>query len=275
MTVLLQWCFRKFRSRACKDAPEFWLIMMISFCSFAFRQLPLLVLFFAITGGVAYAQNTGGVSGPVVRDGSRVLDYRFAFVPGEDGRDDRLAHRVQGTFAVGEKRQWRLIAQARDRGGPDGLEYDYLKTEVWWEFSDETETRWHSALRFGGAIRNGSAPDAVGVDWLNQFTLSERLSARTNLHTLKQLGDRAADGILLQARASLTYRLENNLDVSLLGFHALGSTQDFGLEDRPQQAGPTISGRFGGGWGWTVGSLFGLNDDTPDHDFRLWISRAL
>ncbi len=262
--------------QTCAQIPgHSYLIMTFALSLPALRHLPFLVLFASIIGLSAQAQNTGGVSSPIVRDGTRVLDYRFAFVPGESGNKDRLAHRAQGTFSLDEKRQWRLIAQARDQGGPDGLEFDYLKTEVWWELSEETETRWHSALRFGGAIRNGGAPDAVGVDWLNQFALSEHLSARANLHTLKEFGDRAADGILLQARASLTYRLESNLDVSLLGFHALGSTDDFGLRNRAQQAGPVVSGRLGGGWGWTAGNLFGLNDETPDHDFRIWISRAL
>lgn len=223
--------------------------------------------------GAALGQNTSGVSGPTVKEGQRKLELRSAFVPGEDGGDDRFAQRANFAYALDTRRRINLIVQGSDRGGPDGFGFDYVKGEFLLELTPETAARWQSGLRFDATVRNGGRADSIGLNWLHQFTLSEAWSARTGLYATKAFGDNASDGISLQARSSLTYDA-GALSYSLLSFNGLGSTEDFGLEGNRQQLGPTVSGPLGQYWSWTVGNLFGLNDASPDNDIRVWFARS-
>lgn len=221
--------------------------------------------------GTALAQNTSGVSGPAVREGERRLELRSAFVPGEDGGEDRFAQRANIAFALDTRRRINLIVQGADRGGPDGFDFDYAKAEFLLELTPESARRWQSGLRFDATLRNGGRADSLGINWLNQFLLGEAWSARAGLYASKAFGDNASDGVRLEARSSLSYDA-GGLSYALLSFNSIGSTEDFGLRGNRQQLGPTVSGPLGA-WSWTAGSLFGLNDASPDSDFRLWFAR--
>lgn len=228
----------------------------------------------AISAPIAAAQNTGGVSGPVVNAGDMSAEYRLAYVPGDGGADDRFAQRLHGRVSLDHRRAARVVVQGSDRGGLDGFEWDFVQAELFMELSDEQATQWNSGVRLDARLSRDGLPDQLGANWLNQFRLSDRLSARANLHSTLQLGDNAADGLLLQARGSLTYQLDGPYSLSVLSFHSLGSTEDFGITNRAQQLGPVISGKLDGGWTWTVGNLFGLNSSTPDNDIRFWFGRS-
>ncbi|WP_143435220.1 hypothetical protein [Henriciella aquimarina] len=221
----------------------------------------------------ASAQNTAGVFGPKVNPDTRLVEYRTAFVPGEDGGDDRYAHRLNGALSLDTRRMVRLVVQGSDRGGPDGFDFDYVQAELFWEVSDEAASQWQTGFRFDARLANGDRPEQIGVNWTNQFRLSDRLSARAIALSTAQFGDNAADGVLLAGRASLNYRLDNGYSLILESFNALGSTDDFGPDDRSQQVGPRLTGTLDSGWTWSLGALFGLNDSTPDNDLRLWFGR--
>lgn len=236
--------------------------------------------FFVATGlavsGLAFsaaAQNTGGVFGPVVNPDFAEIQYRLAYVPEDDGLDHRYAQRLHGAYSLDSRRMARLIVQGRDRGGPDGFDFDFVQAELFWELSDEQATAWNSGVRFDARLSGDDRPDQLGANWTNQFRLSDRLRARAVALSAVQLGDNAADGVLLSARGSLIYDLEDGYSLALESYNSLGSTEDFGVEDRSQQLGPVLSGTLEGGWTWSGGVLAGLSDPAPDTDFRVWLGR--
>lgn len=235
--------------------------------------LPL-ALISGLLAGEAAAQNTSSVFGPKVRDGAASADYRFGYVPGENGAPDRYAHRIAGGFSLDERRAVSLVLRGTDRGGPAGFEYDYMQAQFSWEASPEDAAFWSTGFRFDARLANGDRPDQLGANWTNQFELSDRVSARAILLTAVQSGERAADGVLLAARGQVSYDLGGGASVALLSFNSLGSTEDFGTGGRSQQLGPVVTGRIAGDWTWTFGNLFGLNEATPDNDVRLWIGRS-
>lgn len=237
------------------------------------RLALLSILAAAAAMPLAAAQNTGGVFGPVVNPDERSVQYRLAYVPEEDGADHRYAHRLHGQIALDNRRMARLVVQGGDRGGPDGLEFEFVQAELFWELSDEQATEWNSGLRFDARISGDDRPDQLGLNWTNQFRITDRFFARAIALSAVQLGDNAADGVLLSARGSLNYKLDQGYSVALESYNSLGSTEDFGLEDRSQQVGPSVSGSLEGGWGWTAGTLFGLGDTAPDTNFRIWLGR--
>ncbi len=223
---------------------------------------------------IAAAQNTGGVIGPVINEGYKEVQYRLAFVPEEDGSGDRYAQRVHGAVALDKRRMARLVIQGSDRGGPDGFDFQYVQAELFWELSDEQATQWNSGLRFDARISDGDAPDQLGLNWSNQFRLTDRLSARAVALTAVQFGDNAADGVLLSARSGLFYKVSPRYNLALESYNSLGSSDDFGVKGRSQQIGPVFTVRLDDGWTWSLGNLFGLNDATPDNDIRFWFGRS-
>ncbi|WP_143434596.1 MULTISPECIES: hypothetical protein [Henriciella] len=229
-------------------------------------------------GGVfiqpAEAQNTSSVSGPNVKEGERSLEYRSAWVPAEDGADDRFGHRLGYNHAIDGRKRLTVFVLGRDRGGPDGLEYEYVQAELALQLSEEDAAFWSTGIRVDARLGNGDGPEQIGVNWTNEFKLSDRLSARLMGLSAVEFGDRADDGVKFAARAQLAYDLGEGMSVALMSFNSLGSSEDFGLEGRSQQLGATVSGKLDGGWSWTAGNLFGLNEATPDNDVRFWISRA-
>lgn len=232
------------------------------------------ILVAMLTTGLASAQNTSSVFGPKVNEGAASAEYRFGYIPGEGAAPDRYAHRLSGGFSLDARKAVSLVLRGTDRGGPNGFEYDYIQAQLSWEVSPEDAEFWSTGFRFDARLADGDRPDQLGANWTNQFEISDRVSARAILLTTVQLGDRAADGVLLAGRGQVSYDLGGGTSIALLSFNSLGSTEDFGTGGRSQQLGPVLTGKVAGDWKWTVGNLFGLNEATPDNDFRLWIGRS-
>ena len=224
--------------------------------------------------GMASAQNTGGVFGPVVNDGHRSAQYRVAYVPADGPRDARWAQRGHIQKSLNDDFMARFVLQGIDRGGPDGQQFQFAQAELFWELSAPQASFWKHGLRLDARIADGRTPDQIGVNWTNQFDLSERLTARAIALSVVQFGDRAADGVLVSARGSLIYDLGGGYSVGLESYNALGSTEDLGPDGRSQQLGPTLNGRFANEWTWSARALFGLNDATEDTDFGIWFGRS-
>ena len=84
----------------------------------------------------------------------------------------------------------------------------------------------------------------------------------------------ADDAIDFEVRSSLIWKAGGGYDLSLLSFANLGSSDDFGGRNHVQEIGPTLSGPLPNGYGWTIGTLFGVTDTAPDQDIRIWISKS-
>ena len=219
----------------------------------------------------AGAQNTSSVSSPVVKAGDREAGYRFGWVPDSSGQQ-RFAHRFDYGFALNGRQSLKLVASISDGAGDDpGLRS--VMAEYLLELTPETARVWQSGIRFDASVSDDAHSGALGVDWLNRWTLNDRLQARAMLVASRDWGEAASDAIALELRSSVAYQLDGGLEVSLLAFNELGTTDRFGTGGLPQQAGPAISGALGHGWQWTAGNLFGLSDTAPDNDVRLWLSR--
>ena len=220
----------------------------------------------------AMAQNTSGVSGAKVSASDKGLEFRAAFVPGEDGAPDRTAFRFHYQKGLADNLRLRIIASGSNRG--NGADYDALKAEIVWQMTPDAYEAWASALRFEATLRDGDRPEQLGVNWINEFPFERGWVARTNLIVARDVGDFAMDGVLLQTRASLGKSFGDGYSLSGLLFSNYGSSERLGRFDtQNHQLGPVLSGKTDAGWTWSVGSMFGLSEAAADTDLRFWIGR--
>ena len=71
------------------------------------------VLTIIVAGGVglsAAAQNTRGVFSPVVDPDTRQIQYRLAYVPEDNGFDNRHTHRLHGAYSLDGRRMAVIFA---------------------------------------------------------------------------------------------------------------------------------------------------------------------
>lgn len=225
-----------------------------------------------LASGTAAAQNTSGVTGPVVNAGHRAAEYRLAFAPGEGGAPDAYAHRFHYEQALDGHRMARLVLQTNDTQG-QGAEFSYLQGQFFWELSSD-EDAWKRAFRFDARLTGGGGPHELRVSFANQWALTDRLSARLMALAGVEAGDGRKDGITLASRAWLAYDLDPDVTIGVETLNPYGSTSDlsrFGVSNH--QAGPFVSAGLGQDWAVAGRVLFGLSDAAPDTDFRFELER--
>lgn len=216
----------------------------------------------------AAAQNTGGVFPPMVTEGASALEYRATLRP-QDG-EDGLAQRIHYQRAINTRLMWRVVGQVS--GTTDDQDADFVQGELFWELSEDTDA-WRTGLRFDAAVREGSAPGQVNANWTNQFPVGEALTGRFVALSKVQIGDRAAEGVAFETRANLFHTTGGGTVLGVESYNLHGSTEDLSVFGGRQQVGPFAVFPIADGWGLFTGALFGANDESPDTDLRIWLTR--
>lgn len=218
------------------------------------------------------AANTSGVHGPVINPNDRSFMFRNSFVPGEDGESDSSAIRLHYQQAMNESLRWRVISQFRS---PDGeWEYDYLRAELLWYLTPDSDGAWDTAVRFDIRTRKGDRPETFAINWTNQWMLTPKWQLRGILIGGWDFGGNATGGTQLGTRASLMYKLDSGQKVGLEMFSEYGKLSDIGSWDEQEhQIGPAISGKFSD-IKYQFGYLAGVSESADDHDFRIWFSKS-
>lgn len=216
----------------------------------------------------AAAQNTGGVFPPMVTEGASALEYRATLRP-QDG-EDGLAQRIHYQRALNTRVMWRLVGQVS--GTTDDQDADFVQGELFWELSEDADA-WRTGLRFDLQVREGAAPEQVNASWTNQFPVGEALTGRFVALSKVQIGDRAADGVAFETRANLFRTTSGGTVLGVESYNLHGSTVDFDAFGGRQQVGPFAVFPVADGWALFTGALFGANDESPDTDLRVWLTR--
>ncbi|MEM9233311.1 MAG: hypothetical protein AAGA69_03635 [Pseudomonadota bacterium] len=241
------------------------------------RCLPAILLTFsasALLTAPAAAQTTSGVFSPSVKEGHRSFQYRGAFAPEDDGREEAWRHRLHYQQSINGDLRWRGIVQYR-QSGDDNLDFDYVQGELLWELSSDQD-RWKRALRFDLRIRDEDRPALFRTHFTNHIPLNDKTYVRVIGTAAVEQGDNADDGIGLELRGRLAHKLDNGATIGVDSFNGLGSTDDFdGFSDGNTRAGPFISTSLGNGWSLYGGVLLGLSDPARDTDFRLFVTKGL
>lgn len=220
----------------------------------------------------AQATNTSSVFSPDVKAGEKALEYRFSFVP--DDRGDAFAHRLHYQHAFSESFRLRLIALTADPG-IGGWEYRYSRLEAQWQFLEDEEAGWDSALRGELQIADGDdLPSRVRLAWTGKWNLDSGWEFRANFLTGHQFGPGSNDGFLLEARAQVTYPILDRWRLGIEAYNDFNNTEAIGsFNDQEHQVGPILKGKIGENWSVATSLLFGVTGETDDADFRVHLIR--
>lgn len=225
-------------------------------------------LVLSLTIPSVWAQNTGGVFGPVVHEGHQSAEYRIGFDPDSDG----LNQRVHFQQSLDTSKMWRIVAQGRKPNGND-FDFDYVQGELFWELTPD-DASLQQGLRFDARLRDDDRPGFIGANWMTQFRIADNWRVRTIVLTSVDVGNNARDGLYIQTRGQLSRSLAKGKRVGLELFSAYGAIDDIPeLGEQRHQLGPFVTTPFAEGFSLYAGALFGLTDASPDTNIALWVTK--
>lgn len=225
----------------------------------------------------ANAQNISGVSGAEVKAGDNSFEYRAGFSPENDGREESFAHRLHFQHAFDDSWRARLIV-FQGKKGAQPLKTQSVGIEILHQFIEREESgNWDSGIRIDGLIPvEDGRPGRARIAWLNTVHFKSGWQARGNIYFNHAFGDRAPDGISIETREELTYKLPSGIRVGAQMFNYYNTTAHFGsFNEQRHQVGPIIKGKIGEHAKYELGALFGVSRAASDADIRLFISYAL
>lgn len=222
---------------------------------------------------VVHAQNVGGVFGPEVTPGSEAIEFRTAFAPPSDGRPDRITSRFHYQKSITDNLRLRGVVQGADTD-IGGFDYDAVQLEAQYQFLEDEAAGFDSAIRVDLLIAD-DRPNLVSFNWTNDVPLSDHWSIRNNLLAQVQFGNDRGDGLFLQSRASVTYKVNKVYNFQIQTFSIYGSTDEFpAFRDQNHSIGPAVFIKFDKGWSVEASTLLGLTNASSDIDFRIFLARS-
>lgn len=223
----------------------------------------------------AAAQNTSGVSSPIVKPGEAAFGYRFAYSQHEDSAD-AWAHRLHVERAATDSLRLRVLGAFSQRAGGD-LDFRSVGAEARWQLVRSADHGWD-----GGAILQIAVPTTRGHPDRVKFGLpasvdvTDKWQVRGVVYTGFEFGENARPGALLDLRAETTYEIADGVRLGPQWFSDLNTTARLGGFDRQgHQLGFILKGRLMKDLSYETGALFGVSEASPNADFRLFVSYAL
>ncbi len=125
------------------------------------------------------AINTSSVFSADVKKGAPALEYRSGYDPDSHN----FAHRLHYQYGLSESWRMRLIL-LQSKNDLENLEYRYARWEGQWQFLEDEEAGWDSALRFELQLADfDDDPSRARVAWTGKKDLDEDWLVRWNLLT--------------------------------------------------------------------------------------------
>jgi hypothetical protein len=224
--------------------------------------------------GAAAAQSVSGVSGSDVKAGEDAVEYRFAFSPDNDGREESFTHRFHYQHGFSDALRGRVLVVMGNKGG-EPLDVQAVSAEALYQFLESEKTNgWDSAIRVDGILSTvAGKPDRVRIGWHNAFELGKALELRSVLLIGKELGDNHRGGISIESREEVTLKIHPKYRVGVQAFNNYNTTAHIGsFDEQRHQVGPIVKGKLTDHLKLELSALFAISDDPTDVDFRLFLS---
>lgn len=225
--------------------------------------------------GAALAQTTAGVFGPNVTAGDRTLQFRVGMSPSEAGDESRREARIHYQQAFGDRLRARLVLQGSDIE-TGTFESNFIQAELQWQFKKAAPTSsWASALRLDARLVEGDdGASRLGLNWTNQWNPRGNWQVNSVVLVANEVGADARDGLLLEVRNGIKYRLSPDVQLGVESFSGLGRSNNLGnFRRQNHRLGPVVTGKINAKTSYLAGLLFGVSEVARDVDFRFWVAR--
>ncbi|GAC14899.1 hypothetical protein [Aliiglaciecola lipolytica] len=236
-------------------------------------KLVIAVLTVLCISAKTHANNTSGVTGPIVKPNDQSYQFRTAYTPSDNGEREQLVVRMNVQKSVSDDVRLRVVGQVRDTTG--SFEFDSISADLLWQFQHKEDGIWDSAVRFDLKARKAHRSEGFSFKWTNRWSFAPEWSLTQVLSFSRDIGgDNPASGTYLESRTGLAYKSSKNLTFSLDSFNQLGKIGDFGSANQEShQIGPSMSGKIEG-FSYSVSYLAGVSSAAKDNVFRLFIGKS-
>jgi hypothetical protein len=227
--------------------------------------------------GSALAQSTSAVSGSEVTAGEHLVDYRIAYSPENDGKDEGYVHRFH--YQYGFSDDWRgRVLLTLGKSGAEPVKPRVASLEILRQIVERRgKTGWDSAIRLDGNIPLiDGLPGRARIAWHNQYRFENKVELRSVVLVGREFGDLAAGGVSIETREEATYKLKSGVRVGAQMFNNFGTSAHFDeFDEQRHQIGPVVKGAIGKHLRFEASAIFGLSKAASDADIRLFVSYAL
>lgn len=231
----------------------------------------------------AYAGSPIGNAGTAVADkGAFSFEQRMGYQFDEDNprEDGRFRMRQHVDYGFTDWYAVRIVAE-QDKRDDESLDFTGLTIENRFQFFEKRNHGWDGGVRliyiFGASP---GEPDEVDVRLIANVPVGEDWSFRHNTILEHEIGDNAADGVLMELRTQMVrdFQLEegfvSKVSLGVEMFSDLGELNNVGsFDDQNHQIGPVMKANFGKGAYLQFGYRAGLSDDAPDHLLKLFLGK--
>ncbi|MCF6275958.1 MAG: hypothetical protein L3J05_09370 [Robiginitomaculum sp.] len=224
----------------------------------------------------ASAQTTAGVFGPNIREGDRSAEWRIAASPGENAGSARWESRLHYQYAFQDDVRARIVVQGSDIE-TGRFESNFLQAELQWQFKkQDSHSSWASALRLDARlVEKDDGVNGLGLNWANQWNPVANWQFNSVVLTAIEVGNASRDGVVLEVRNGVKYKVKPTMQIGIESFSVLGRTNSLGnFNTQNHRIGPVVTGKFNEKTNYLIGALFGASRPARDLDFRLWLTRS-
>lgn len=223
---------------------------------------------------LAFAQNTSGVVGPVVKPGEAALEYRLGIDPEKANGETGIGQRLHYQRAVNDSLRWRLVGRFRKTDDSD-FDFDYVQAELVWQLTEDDTRKYHTGLRFDARLRGDSRPGQLGVNWSHQWATETGWEFRGVLKSTVQIGQNSDGNLSVESQGRLRKKLSGGKSIGIKMFNDYGDTDNIkAFDDQEHVAGPFVSLPVTENLDVFGGALFGLTEASPDTQIQLWLTRS-
>ena len=234
------------------------------------RGFFLSVVLFLMGSALLRAQNTALVFSPEVIAGEGIVDFRMGYDPDAN----RWVYRNHIQYGFSDSFMLRGLTlhtiDSSDRWG-----FRFFRVEGLWQFLEDENAGWDSALRFELEIAEGdNLPNRIRLAWTGMYDIDRYWQVRGNFLTGYEIGPASDPGALFEVRAQVSRRLTKTTRLAFDYFGNMNNTEAFGnWESQRHQLGPTLSVKLSKTINVIGGALFGISQAAADSEYRVLVMR--
>ncbi len=221
------------------------------------------------------------VGGATVTKGASSVEFRIGYSEDEPGfsANKRLRIRQHYDYGFTDRYAFRLIT-AQDKRKGDNLEHQAITMEHRFHLIAREQHGFDGGIRLVYTHSDGDkTPHELEVRFLAQGTIGEKWKWRHNTMMEHDVGPNADDGILLEFRNQVMYRLTppaalKSFEIGVDMFNDFGRLNDLsGYSNQDHQIGPGIKGSFHNGVFFAAGYRTGISSSGADHLVKFALGR--